>query len=266
MSTPFFLRVTEAEALGFSRVWRGTVFSAIFSPILFLLAMGIGLGELVNEGTGEVNLAGIEYLAFLAPGLLVANAMQTGAGESSWPVMAGIKWRKTFYATLSTPVRVFDLVLGWLTWVQVRILFGSVIFVVTMSLFGAVPLWKGALAIFPTQLTGLAFSTPMIAYTARLKDEKGLSSIYRFAIIPLFLFSGTFFPVSQLPVGMEQLAYFTPLWHGVYLARSIALGGEAIGGLGVPDLSPLLSVGYLLLWAAVGGFFAVRFLHRRLIK
>ena len=258
MRTPAFVRVLEGEARVYRRVWRGSVISTFLNPVLFLAAMGLGLGRLVDERTAGVGLDGLTYLAFLAPGLLAATAMQTGAGDSSWPVMAGIKWRKTYDAVLATPVGVASLTVGHLAWVGIRLVFVSVAFVLVMAAFGAVGLVAGLTAVPAAVLTGLAFAAPMVAYTAGLKGEQGLTSMFRFGIVPLFLFSGTFFPVSQLPDWLEPLAWVTPLWHGVELSRSTALGT-------VPVPPPWLSVAYLASWTVGGTWLAVVRMRRRLV-
>lgn len=257
MTLPTALRVIEAHALVYRRTWRGSVISTFFSPVLYLLAMGIGLGSLVDQGGGQASLGGLSYLAFLAPGLLVATAMQTGAGDGSWPVMAGIKWTKTYHAILATPVRVRDLVMGHLGWVGVRLTFVSVVFVAIMAAFGAVESWAGAAAVVPAVLTGLAFAAATTAYAAYLDSDTGLSTLFRFGIVPMFLFSGTFFPISQLPAWLQPLANVVPLWHGVELARSLALG--------IPTTwSPFIHVGYLLLWIVAGTLLAVHTFSRKL--
>ena len=169
--------------------------------------------------------------------------MQTAAGDASYPVMAGIKWRKTFHAALATPIEVRDLVCGHLGWVTIRVTFVSVVYAAIMTAFGATSPLEGLLAVPPAVLTGAAFAAAVTAYTARLKDETGLSTLFRFGIVPLFLFSGTFFPVAQLPDWIESLAYATPLFHGVSLCRGLALD--------VPfQVDPWLSTAYL---AGLGG-------------
>lgn len=251
------LRVVEAGARVYRRTWRGSVISTFLNPVLFLLAMGVGLGELVDEGGGGATLD-LRYLTFLAPGLLAATAMQTAAGDASYPVMAGIKWRKTYHAALATPLGVSDLVVGHLGWVGLRLTFVTAVYSIIMTLFGATTVWEGLLAVPPAVLTGLAFAAPVTAYTARLERETGLATLFRFGIVPLFLFSGTFFPIEQLPDGVEPLAYVTPLWHGVSLCRSFALGLEF-------PVNPLISIGYLAAWVVIGTLLAIRFMSRRLV-
>ena len=252
------LRVAEAGARWYRRTWRGSVISTFLSPILYLLAMGVGLGELVDAGTGEASLD-LPYLTFLAPGLLAASAMQTGAGDASYPVMAGIKWRRTYQATLSTPIGVPELMLGHLGWVTIRIAFVTTVFAMIMVLFGATTVVEGLASVPPAVLTGTAFAAAVTAYTGSLKSEIGLSGLFRFGIVPMFLFSGTFFPIEQLPDYMEPLAYVTPLWHGVELCRGLALGLDF-------TVHPLVSVGYLVAWIAVGTYLAIRIMRRRLIS
>jgi lipooligosaccharide transport system permease protein len=257
MALPAALRVVEAQARFYRRTWMGSVISTFLSPVLYLLAMGVGLGRLVDRGAGEAQL-GLPYLTFLAPALLAAAAMQAATGEASYPVIRGIKWRRTYHAALATPITVVDLTLGHLGWITVRLTFVTVVYAVVMTLFGATTALQGLLAVPPGILTGLAFAAPVTAYAARLKDEIGLGTLFRFGIVPLFLFSGTFFPVSQLPAAFRPVAYLTPLWQGVSLCRGLALGR----GFGV---SPGVSVAYLVVWIVVGTVLAVRFMRRRLV-
>lgn len=257
MLTGTSARVFEAHARVYRRTWRASVISAFLNPVLFLLAMGLGLGALVDRGGGPADLGGITYLDFLAPGLLAATLMQTGAGDAAWPVMAGIKWVKTYHAALATPVGIRDLVLGHLAWVTARLTFTAVVFTAVMALFGSLNLPGGMLAVLPAVLTGMAFAAPVTAFTASLERETGLTSMFRFGIVPMFLFSGTFFPVSQLPDWMEPAAYVTPLWHGVELTRAAALGLP-------PVLAPGWHVAYLAGWVLIGGWLAIRQFRRRL--
>ena len=259
MATPTSVRVLERNARVYTKTWRASVFSTFLNPLLFLVAMGLGLGQLVDEGTGTASLGDVPYLVFLAPGLLAASAMQNGAGDSSWPVMAGMKWAKYYDVALNTPLSTRDLVLGHFGWVTVRLAGTSMVFVIIMALFGAVGVGRGLLAIFPAVLTGLAFAGPLTAYAAQLENDTGLSSVFRFVITPLYLFSGTFFPIEQLPDWMEPIAFITPLWHGVELTRATALATA-------PSWSPSAHVGVLLLYLGVGFYLALRYFPRRLVK
>ena len=251
-------RLIEASARVYRRTYRGSLVSTFLNPVLFLLAMGVSLGKLVDQGAGIATID-IPYLTFLAPGLLAATAMTTGASDSAFPVMAGIKWRKSYDAVLATPIGVTDLVIGHLGWVGIRLLFVTVVYSGVMTAFGATTLIEGALAIPPAVATGLAFGGIITAYTARLEDERGLSSLFRFGITPLFLFSGTFFPISQLPGWLHPVAYATPLWHGVSLCRGLALGTSF-------EVDPWISIGYLAALIVVGTVLATRTMRKRLVK
>ncbi len=248
--------VLERQARVYRHTWRASIISTFLNPVLMLVAMGIGLGSLVDERGGP---AGLPYLTWLAPGLLAAAAMQTAAGDSAYPVMAGIKWIKSYDAALATPIRVSHLVGGHLGWVIIRLITISVVYGAVMVAFGATSVAQSFLAIGPAVLTGFAFAGPVTAYTANLQQETGLASMFRFGIVPLFLFSGTFFPISQLPDWMEPLALLTPLWHGVELTRWAALGLD-------PTLEPLVHAGVLLLFGVTFSILANRLMTGRLIK
>lgn len=255
------LRVVEAEALNYKRTWRGTVISTFLQPILFLAAIGLGLGGIVDDGRGDATIA-IPYLQFLGTGLLAAAAMQAGAGAASWPVMAGIKWRKNYHARLATPITTGELIFGHIGFVGIRLTLIMVVYTVILALFGAIDLWPGVLGIPPAVLTGLAFAAPITAFTARLESETGLSALFRYGIVPMFLFSGTFFPVSQLPDWLEPVAMITPLWHGVELVRKLTIPDitEPI----VSDMSMWIHTFYLIGLVAAGIYFATRLMDRRL--
>lgn len=256
LGAPLALRSLEYWVYQYKRTWRGSVVSTVLFPVLFLASMGLGLGSLVDS-SGSRGVDGLPYVVFLAPGLLAATAMQTGVGESTYPVMASIKWVKTYHAMLATPLGVLDVLVGHLLYIAVRILLGSTIFLGVMAVFGAVRSPLALLAVPAAVLTGMAFSTPVAAYAATTDEEAGFAALFRFVVTPLFLFGGVFFPVQQLPAVLEQFAYATPLWHGVALSRGLALGTASAG-------SVLLHVGYLTAWIAAGGWAAARAYRRRL--
>lgn len=244
MTTPLALRVFESEARVYRRVWRGSVVSSFLNPILYLLAMGLGLGTLVDANLPD-GVQGVSYLTFLAPGLLAATAMQTGAGEGAWKVMAGLKWTKTYHAALSTPVGVPSLVLGHVLWAAARVTMVSVVFSAVMAAFRVAPVLESLLAAGPAILVGTAMAAVTTAFTARLKQDVGLPMYFRFVVIPMFLFSGAFFPIDQLPGWLQWVAYATPLYHGVELCRAMVVGGT-------PSVDPWVSVGYLVALTVIG--------------
>ncbi|MEX2549251.1 MAG: ABC transporter permease [Nitriliruptoraceae bacterium] len=223
MRTPIALRVLEGHARAYRHTWRGTTVTAIVTPVLFLAAMGLGLGQLVDEGATR-DLGGVAYLAWLAPGLLAASTMQAGAADGTFPVIAGTRWVRTYHSAVASPVRPRDLHLGNLLWAGLRLTVIGTVFVVVAAGFGAMPLTRGLLALAPALLTGLGFCAAMSAAVVLLTSDHLLAGLNRFVIVPLFLFSGTFFPVEQLPAAAAGVARAVPLWHGVELTRALALG------------------------------------------
>jgi lipooligosaccharide transport system permease protein len=248
-------RVLAHYLLAWRRLWTGTVFSAFLSPLLFLVAMGYGLGSLVGRGGRLVD--GVPYLAFVTPGVMAATAMQTAISESTWPVLSAIKWQRQFHAMLASPLTVFDVVVGHLLHLVVRVLIASGVFLGFAAIVGAVPSWSGLLAVPTVAVVGLAFAAPVFAFTTYLNGDTGFNILFRLVMIPLFLFSGTFFPISQLPWGVELVARVTPLWHGVELARDATLGR-----LGFEDAG---HAAYLLVWVVLGTAWAVHGLRRRMV-
>jgi len=236
----------------YRRMWRGNVVTSVVSPVVYLLALGVGLGVFVDRSTNLPD--GITYLEFVAPGLMAATAMQLASFEASWPVLAAIKWHRQYHAMLATPLRIRDVMLGHQAYFAFRMLLTATVYFVVILAFGAVNSPLGVLAIPVTVLVGLSFTAPLAAWAAHTQTEASFVAIFRFLILPMFLFSGTFFPISALPRPLEIIAWFTPLWHGVTLCRDLTLGNV------VP--ADLLHVAYLVAIATVG-LVAARFTYAR---
>lgn len=214
------LHVLEHHILVYRRTFRGTLFSTFLAPVLFLAAMGLGLGGLVNQGSAAA-FGGLTYLAFLAPGLLVAQAMQAAAGESMYPVMAGLVWLRTYHAMVAAPLRIIDIVVGQALWVTLRLTLTAVVFVAVMVAFGATNVIHAIVMVPFAVLTGLGFAAPIAAFSATQRKDNNFAAINRFVITPLFIFSGIFFPLAQLPAIVQPIAWLTPLWHGAEIVRAI---------------------------------------------
>lgn len=255
-------RVVESRALQYRRTFRASIFSSFLNPVLFLTAMGLGLGTYVNQSSaGSEALGGLTYLQFLAPGLLAATAMQSAAFESMFPIMGGLVWQRTFHAMYATPIGPRDIVLGNVVWIVIRLTMISAIFTAVIFVFGAAASPLFVLAIPAAVLTGLAFATPIAAFSATQRTPEKFNAVFRFGITPLFLFSGTFFPISNLPPLLQPIAWLSPLWHGVELCRGLALG--TIGA--TPGLA-LIHVAVLTTLTAVGLVAAFRTISARLIR
>src|SRR5215470_17468873 len=160
-------RVVESRALQYRRTFRASIFSSFLSPVLFLAAMGLGLGSYVNQSSaGSQALGGLTYIQFLAPGLLAATTMQAAAFESTFPIMGGLTWQKTFHAMYATPITPGAIVLGNLVWIAIRLTMIAAVFTIVMALFGAAASPLIVLAIPAAVLTGMAFSSPIAAFSA----------------------------------------------------------------------------------------------------
>ncbi len=243
--SPPWRRALAYWAYQYKRTWRSSLATSFLYPVLYLAAMGVGLGTLVDRHSREVDH--VSYLLFIAPGLLAATAMQVGGNESMYPVMGAIKWVRTYFAMLATPLKVADILAGQVAWIAVRLLTVSAVYLAVMAAFGAVRSPLAVLALPAGVATGLSFATPIMAFSATQESDKGFIAIYRFALIPLFLFSGTFFPVARLPGWLQPVAYATPLYHGVSLVRALTLGQAAwANAADAAYLVALALVGYLL--------------------
>jgi lipooligosaccharide transport system permease protein len=255
-------RVVELRAMQYRRTFRASIFSSFLNPVLFLAAMGIGLGTYVDQsGSATQALGGLSYVQFLAPGLLAATAMQSAAFEATFPIMAGLTWQKVFHAMHATPIAASDIIVGNLAWIAIRLASIATIFTIVMTFFGAVASPLILLAIPAAVLTGMAFAAPIAAFSATQRTPEKINAVFRFGITPLFLFSGTFFPISNLPQFLQPIAWLSPLWHGVELSRALALG--TIGA------DPVRAVAHVTILSAIvvaGTWWAFRTVEARLVR
>jgi lipooligosaccharide transport system permease protein len=245
----------EHRLVSYRRTWRGSVFSSFLLPVLFLLAMGLSVGGYVDRA-GQLD---VRYLDFIAPGLLASTALQVAVGESTWAVFDGFMWTRTYHSIHATPARVPDMLFGHLGFVLLRVVQSAVGFLLVMIAFGAVHSAWAWTTLPIALLVGLATAAPVFAYSATIRTDGMFVVLFRFAVIPMTLFAGVFFPVSSLPLAARLLAYVSPLWHGVELTRAATLGTSTAWGVWV-------HVGCLAAWAAGGCLLAVRQFGRRLAE
>jgi lipooligosaccharide transport system permease protein len=228
----------------YGRTWRGTIVISVANPMLFLLGIGVGLGHLVDQGH-SATLDGVSYTAFFAPGLLAASAMQTGYIEGGGRVAAAAGWVGSYRTAATTPLEPGEIMAGHLLFIAFRLLTSSAAFVAVMAVFGVAAGWWVLAALPAALLTGLAFAAPAAAWAVGLRSIGKINAVFRFVLMPMYMFSGTFFALDQLPRGVRLVASALPLSQGVALCRSLSLGTAS---------APVVAAraGYLLAFVVVG--------------
>ncbi|MGA0568975.1 ABC transporter permease [Rathayibacter sp. KR2-224] len=200
---------------------------AVGTPLLYLFAMGVGLGALVSSNLGPHAVDGVSYLQFVAPALLCTAGVTVASEEFTYPIMLGFKWNPTFLGISSSPITPGQIIDGMVISVVARLLGSSILYWLFMQLFGATPLPTAFLGVFIATLVGLAFGAPIMAYVATIQTDTGqIAMLMRFVMLPLTLFSGTFFPLATMPVYLQWIGWLSPIWHGTQLARIVSYGAQ----------------------------------------
>lgn len=233
------------------RAMRGylqtVVVTSIGNPFVYLFSLGVGLASLVHAPISDGAGGTVSYLAFVAPALLAQAAVVVASEESTYPIMMGFKWNTIFAAMNAAPISGKQIVNGLLIGMTARILPTCVIYFVVMVIFGAVPSGLGIVGILTASFTGVAVGSLIMSYTSTIEDDKGqMAMIMRFGIMPMFLFSGTFFPLTQLPIWLQWIGWISPLWHGTLLGRDLAYGNSE------PVLLIVVHIVYLVVLAVFG--------------
>lgn len=238
----------------FWRAWRFSIFLAALTPVLFLSAMGLGLGSMVEEREA---FGGVEFIDFFATGLLAANCFQIGVFDATYPIMSKMVWQRNYEAILASPLGVRDIFLGELSWIAIVLTLAAIPFFVIMAFMGIVASAIAVLAIPIGVLTGVACASVVFAFTATLQTDEAYTWLFRLVVTPLFLLSGTFFPVSELPGWGRWLAEASPLYHGVELIRQVSIYDL--------EASALWHTAFLVVLLGLGTSIGIRNLERRLV-
>ncbi|MET0425744.1 MAG: ABC transporter permease [Actinoplanes sp.] len=245
--------VLEYHLVNYRRTWRSSALSTLVMPLLIMLGFGVGVGAYVSGG-----IDGVSYLDWIVPGLIASTAVQAAIGEATWPVLSYFEWLKVYFGQAAAPLRVADILGGHLAFMLFRVLLSAIAFLAVALAFGAVHSWWAPLTLVVSVLLGLAVAAPATAYSSVVTSDSYLILLIRFAVLPMSLFSGVFFPIESLPLLLRWVAYALPLWHGVELCRDAMLGLA-------PGLLGGVHVLYLLVWCAGGWFLAHRCFRRRLV-
>ena len=249
-------RLVERNLVVFrkARGWL-IIVSGFYESLLYLLGMGLGVGALV----GNVRDDGVTltYATFVAPGLMASSAMQGAVNESVFNVFYKLRYAKLYDAVLSTPLTMLDVALGEVAWALMRGVSYAIGFIVVMSALGEVHSSWAALAVPAALLIGLAFAGTGVAVTTFLRSWNDFALV-QMVVIPLFLFSATFYPLGRYPGALRVIVELTPLYHGVHMLRGLTTGHVGV------DM--VLDAAYLALMALCGVLLAAYRLQRLLLR
>ena len=245
------LSVWQRHLKVYTKLYKSSIVLNFVEPVLYLAAMGLGLGAYVKE------INGIPYVNFIAPGIIASSSMFAATYECSYGTFVRMTFQKTFDAILATPVNVDDLVAGELIWgASKSVLYGTIIIFV-ISLLGLVKSPMILLVIPVLFMSGLIFSEIAMMFAAVVPGIDSFNYFFTLFMTPLFLFSGIFFPIDTLPPIVVKIAFFTPLYHLVNICRSFASGAP---------VHALWDVGGLFFLAAILAPYPFRLMRKRLIK
>ncbi len=240
------VRVFEHHLLVYRRVWKSNVLGSVIRPLLYVLGMGLGVGSLVDDGPrADTALEGLTYFEFFAPAIMATTAMQILTNDALWPIRGGFVWFGTYHNQRATPIDAGDVVTGVLLWHLAKGVLSAGGVAVVLLLFDGTRTAALLPAVVFAAFAGIAYSAPLIAFSASRETDLAYPNIQRFVIVPMFLFSGAFYPIDQLPGWMQTVTRLTPIWHGVELCRGVVHGSlEFVNGAG--------HLAYLLVWLVVG--------------
>jgi lipooligosaccharide transport system permease protein len=249
-------RLVERNLLVYRRIWV-LIVTGFFEPVFYLFSLGVGIGALVGTVAGPDGRP-IGYTAFVAPALLASSAMNGAIYDSTMNVFFKLKFAKTYDAMLSTPLGPADIAVGEITWAQLRGTLYSATFLVVMAVLGLISSWWALLALPAAMLIGLTFAAVGMACTTFMRGWQDFEFV-QLAVLPMFLFSTTFFPLSVYPRPLQVVVEVTPLYQGIELVRPLTTGAGVGPGL-------LGHAAYFVVLAAIGIFLTARRLGKLLLK
>ena len=242
--------------------WKAIIAAVdIGNPLFYLIAVGVGIGVLVEQNSGTSGTNGVKYIAFIAPALLANSAIAGVMDETVFPTIEGFKWRKLFFAQNATPITGRQIALGVYLSALCRAIFSVSIYYVLLIAVNVVEFGSSILLIPIAVLGGGAFGAIILFAAAKIeKDDQFFNILGRLVIMPMFLFSGTFFPLSSMPIYLQPIGWISPLWHATELGR------EAAFDYGISNLMVAVHLIFLSTLVAIGITLAMRQFERRLAK
>lgn len=256
-----FFYILTARLRSISK-WRAIIAAVdIGNPLFYLISVGIGIGVLVQNNSGTSGTGGIKYIAFIAPALLASSAISGTMDECVFPTIEGFKWRKLFFAQNATPISGKQIAIGVYLAALSRAVFSVTVYYILLLVFNVVEFGASALMIPIAVMGGGAFGAVMMFFAARIeKEDYFFNIIGRLVIMPMFLFSGTFFPLQSMPIYLQPIGWISPLWHATELGRSAAFD------YGVSSLLTFVHLIFLATLISAGLTLTVRQFERRLAK
>jgi lipooligosaccharide transport system permease protein len=240
------------NAVVFKRTWLLGLMAWFIEPVIYLVAMGFGLGKYLE------NVEGLKYINFIAPGLLAVSAMYGATFETTWNSYFKMEEARVYDACIATPLSVEDVALGETIWATTRAMAYGAAFAIVAIPFGVFRSWWGILTIPALGLVGLTFALLGLTFTYFITRIDYLSYYWTVFLTPMFMFAGVFFPLARLPLWLRDLAWFMPLHHGAELMRALMTNGRPGDAAGHALWLIVVSAVLLLVPAFV--------LRRRLIK
>jgi lipooligosaccharide transport system permease protein len=248
--------VAEFRYRTMSKWWGAILAFGFGNPVLFLLSVGLGIGILVDANVESgAALGGVGYLQFLAPALLAAAAIQGVMDEVTFPTLDGFVWEKGFFAIQNTPITPRQIANGVMLIAMFRGGLTTVIYLLVLLLFGAIPASSIPALFLAAMFAAVGFAAVMMSITARLKEDEGFFAVIsRFVVAPMFLFSGTFYPLELMPIYLQWIGWISPLWHATELGRFLSYGAELGGGMLPVHLGYFAALLILGMWATYRKF------------
>jgi len=219
------LYVAENRIRNMLKWWSSIIAFGLGNPTLYLLSIGIGVGTLVDNSLGPNAIDGVSYLTFLAPALLATAGIQGAMDEVTWPTMEGFVWDRTFFSMNATAITGNQIVNGVMLAAMARCVLQVFLYELCLLAFGAITLESMPILLLVSSLAGLGFASLMLAFSASIKDDDGVFALVgRFVITPMFMFSGTFYPITSMPIYLQWIGWISPQWHATNLGRALSYG------------------------------------------
>ncbi|NCA08346.1 MAG: hypothetical protein EBS85_06450 [Micrococcales bacterium] len=256
------LYVAENRIKNMLKWWHSIIAFGLGNPTLYLLSIGIGIGSLVDSSLGANAIDGVSYLTFLAPALLATAGIQGAMDEVTWPTMEGFVWDRTFFSMNATAITGKQIANGVMLAAMARCVLQVFLYELCLLAFGAISWQSVPILLLVSSSAGLGFAAIMLAFSASIKDDDDgmFALVERFIITPMFMFSGTFYPISSMPIYLQWIGWISPQWHATNLGRAMSYG------MPIEPWLLILHWALMLGMAIIGFSWSHRVFERRLSK